>query len=319
MKYGVMAPQMGWNASAAACRDVAQAAEDLGYDSVWTADHVAMPATYESEYPFNEVGKFPVPGARPFYEVFTTLGYLSAVTQRVQLGISVCIVPYRHPSLLAKSIATVDQLSEGRFIFGAGVGWLAEEFDALGMSYRTRGKDTDEALRLLELALGEEQPVTFKGERYEIEDIYFAPGTWQGRHVPIWVGGVKPPALRRTGNAGDGWFPHMFGASPEMMRASMDTIASHAEAAGRPTPSTTALFIPLELVERTIDPDVPAWEKRLLSVSPDDLTQVLRQYEALGVDNVLFTMGGTTDSKLESMQRIAAEVFPAMAGLAVRR
>jgi len=314
MKFGVMAPQMGWNAGADACRDVAQAAEDLAFDSIWTADHVAMPSNYVSEYPFNEEGRFPVPGARPFLDMFPTLGFLSAVTSRVELGVSVCVVPYRHPALLAKLVTTVDQLCKGRFIFGAGVGWLKEEFDALGMSYRTRGRDTDEALDLLAAAWSPEQPMSFRGQKYTLDQVYFAPGPHQDRRIPIWIGGVTPPALRRTARFADAWFPHLFGAEPGAMERAQEQIRRGAAEYGRTAHVPTAMFVPLQLADRTEDPDVPPWEKRLLTVSPEDLVTVLQRYESLGVDHVLLTMGGTTDDKLRAMEKLSATVMPALSG-----
>jgi probable F420-dependent oxidoreductase len=308
MKLGVLAPQMGWNASAEACRDVAQAAEDLGYASVWTADHVVMPKSYESEYPFNDEAKFPVAGQRPFMEMFTTLGYLAAVTTRVELGVSVCVVPYRHPSLLAKSVATVDQLSEGRFILGAGAGWLKEEFDALGMNYRTRGRFTDEALDLMEVAFGEDQPVSFKSELFELEDVYFAPGPWDGRKMPVWVGGVTPPAIRRTARYGSMWFPHLFGADPDMLRQGSEQIAAQARELGRSVEIGTAMFLPFELSEQTVEPDVPAWRKKLLVGTAEHLQEVLDTFAEVGVEHVLLAIGGNTATKLTTMEAIAREL-----------
>jgi probable F420-dependent oxidoreductase len=313
MKFGILAPQMGWNAGPDALRDVAQAAEELGFASVWTADHIAMPSDYVSEYPFNDEGRFPVPGARPFYDMFPTLGFLSAVTSRVLLGVAVCVVPYRHPSLLAKSVTSVDQLCKGRFIFGAGIGWLKEEFQALGMDYHTRGRDTDEALELLRTAWSEEQPVSFHGNKYVLDKVYFSPGPYQNRRIPIWMGGVTDPALRRTGRFADTWFPHLFGADPDGMARSQEVIRRVAEEHGRGGEHiSTAMFLPLQLADRTEDPDTPAWRKRLYVASPDDLVATLRRYEEVGLDHVLIAMGGNTAEKLRDIEVIAREVMPAL-------
>jgi probable F420-dependent oxidoreductase len=300
MQVGVMAPQMGHNANAAAMREIAQAAEDLGFASVWTADHVVLPQSYESEYPFNDDHRFPMPGARPFLDMFPTLGFLAAATRRITLGVSVCIVPYRQPVLLAKSVATVDQLAEGRFVLGVGVGWLREEFEALGADYRSRGPATDEVLEFLRHTWRAEQPLEFHGSFVDVDEVYLVPASHEGREIPLWVGGHAPAALRRTARFGSAWFPHLFGTSP-------DTVRTRAEELQMPV----ALFVPLQLTDE--DPEAPPWETHTLSGTPAFVASTLRDYAAAGVDHVLLSFGGSTPTRLRIMQTLREEVLPGIA------
>jgi probable F420-dependent oxidoreductase len=299
MQVGVMAPQMGHNATAAAMREIGQAAEELGFASVWTADHVVLPRTYESEYPFNDDHRFPMPGARPFLDMFPTLGFLAASTRRITLGVSVCIVPYRQAVLLAKAVATVDQLAEGRFVLGVGVGWLREEFEALGADYGTRGAATDEVLEFLRHTWRAEQPLAFHGRFVDVDEVYLVPASHEGREIPLWVGGHAPAALRRTARFGSAWFPHLYGTSPDAVRKTAGDL-------GLPV----ALFVPLELTDA--DPEVPPWETHTLAGTAGFVARTLRDYAAAGVEHVLLSFGGSTPTRLRIMETLRQEVLPAV-------
>ena len=189
MKFGIHLPQFGRIAGPEAIQRAAVRAEELGFDDVWASDHLAAPAqgTYVPSH---------------FYEPVITLTWAAAITQRVGIGTSVLVLPYRHPLHLAKELATLDRLSGGRLIAGAAAGWLEAEFEALGVPFSERGSRTDEALDVLR-ACWEQDPVNFEGPRVRLNDLRVRPQP--GRRIPIWIGGASDAALRRAVRAGDGW------------------------------------------------------------------------------------------------------------------
>ncbi len=232
MKFGVGIPQFGPRARGPEVgdrlREVATAADRLGYDVVWTAEHLIFPSEIRTPYPYEE--KFPFPVADPILDVTATLAYVAAVTSRVRLGSAVVVLPLHHPIALAKALATVDLLSQGRLVAGFGGGWLREEFEMAGVPFGERGARMDEYLALVK-ALWTEERVSFRGRFFTLSDAVFFPKPLQRPHPPIWIGGDGDAALRRAGLVGDGWL-----AAPRdlgRLAASIETIRRHAEAAGR--------------------------------------------------------------------------------------
>ncbi|MFY1699761.1 TIGR03619 family F420-dependent LLM class oxidoreductase [Solwaraspora sp. WMMA2101] len=178
-------------------------AERLGFDTVWLADHVITPARYAPTYPYRSSGD---PGIRPdtpLSDVTVTLGHLAARTSRIRLGTGVLIAPLRDPFHLARAWASLQQLSAGRAVLGLGVGWMAEEFAALGVDFGTRGARTDEMLRILDL-LWSGEPVAHQGRFFDFPTVHFGPSPQPP--VPVVVGGHSPAALRRAARHGAGWF-----------------------------------------------------------------------------------------------------------------
>jgi probable F420-dependent oxidoreductase len=164
-------------------------------------------------------------------EPLATMGVLVGATQRVKIGTAVLVMPYRHPVLLARMLVTLDVLSGGRTLLGAGVGWLAEEFAALdARPFTARGRVTDECIEIVKrLCQGRE--VTFQGEHYQLEPVVSNPGSVQRPHPPILIGGTSNAALRRAARAGDGWLST--GLRPERLRACISTLQKLCEAQGR--------------------------------------------------------------------------------------
>lgn len=185
-----------WEATAGAAEllHVARAADRLGFAWITCSDHVAVPASYA-----------PSMGAT-WYEPATTLAFLAAATQRVRLMSHVLVLPYRHPLLAAKTFATLDVLSGGRAIIGAGSGHLKPEFTSLGVEHERRAAISDEYLRALAVAL-EQEVSSFAGEFVRWRDMLVAPRPLQRPRPPIWVGGNSPAMARRAGRHGDGWIP----------------------------------------------------------------------------------------------------------------
>jgi len=233
MRFGVALPQFGPHARDPAVRDhirdVAVAADRLGFDVVWTAEHLIFPAALRTPYPYGG-GRAPFDVTDPILDVCSTLAYVAAVTQRVRLGTSVIVLPYHHPIALAKALATVDVLSDGRLLLGVAGGWLREEFDLLGVPFAERGVRTDEYLVLLKRLWSEER-VTFRGRFFTLANAAFFPKPVQRPHPPIWIGGDSPAALRRVARLGDGWMAVPRGLAE--LETSIATIRREAEAAGR--------------------------------------------------------------------------------------
>jgi probable F420-dependent oxidoreductase len=194
---------------------VARRAEELGYDSLWVSDHIIFPTELRSPYPYSPDGKLPLDPTNPLLEPFTVLSYAAAVTKTIKLGTSVIIVPYRDPLVTAKIVSSLDVLSNGRFIFGVGVGWLDEEFRALRQNLRDRAAQTREALLAMKSCWTQEDP-EFHGKFFDFSGIKFAPKPKQKPHPPIWFGGNSMPALKRTVELGTGW--HAVWMTPEEVK-----------------------------------------------------------------------------------------------------
>lgn len=204
MQYGVILPNVGPLARIDYLTQLARHAEASGWHGVFLSDHIAVPGALHSRYPYRTDGRFPLAAADPILEPVVTLSYLAAVTGRLRLGFSVLVLPYRHPVLNAKMLATLDVISDGRLILGAGVGWMAEEFGFLDADYRARGGVTDEQIRILRALWTDDAP-EIEGEHYRVSGFQIAPRPVSRPHPPIWTGGVSAPALRRAARLGDGW------------------------------------------------------------------------------------------------------------------
>jgi len=205
VRFGVPLPQFGPQAAgpevASRIARVATAADRLGYDVLWTAEHLIFPREIRTPYPYGD--RFPFPTTSPFLEVVSTLSYLAALTRRILLSSSVMVLPYRHPVLFAKELATLDVLSGGRVLVGVAAGWLAEEFDMLGVPFRERGARMDEYLDVLRILWTEER-ATFRGRFVQLDEAAFFPKPVQKPHPPIWIGGGRI-AFDRIVRAGNGW------------------------------------------------------------------------------------------------------------------
>ena len=202
MQVGYFAVGIGPTVDPQRIRTIATTAEHLGFSTIWAPEHVVLLEQYASKYPYSS-GRFPAPVDTPIADPFTTLAYAAACTTRIRLGTGICLVPEHNPLVLAKTAATLDRLSGGRFILGAGVGWLAEEFQALGISFDRRAQRTREYIDVMR-KLWTEPRSSHRGEFVNFTGVLSYPKP-VGSGVPVWFGGESGPALRRVAQYGDGW------------------------------------------------------------------------------------------------------------------
>jgi probable F420-dependent oxidoreductase len=234
VKFGVMFANTGFGSSPDGAIAIAQAAEEGGFDTLWTVEHVVVPSGYESAYPYDPSGKM-AGGAEVFDlpDPLIWLTWAAAHTERIRLATGVMVLPQRNVVVTAKEIATLDHLSAGRVTLGVGVGWLAEEFAALGVPFKERGARMDEyidVLRELWAPSGDPEKSTVAGRFVAFNDCIMRPRPAHGT-VPIVIGGHSPAAARRAGRRGDGFFPG--GGTLEELKEMFATVRTEAEAAGR--------------------------------------------------------------------------------------
>jgi probable F420-dependent oxidoreductase len=311
LAVGCTLPTSGPAADAGALGSLAQAAEDLGFDSIWVSDHVVVPERIASSYPYSPDGRFPTPPTQPYLDPFPTLSYIAGRTRRVRLGTHVLVLPYRHPLLTAKMIATLDNLSGGRVDFGVGVGWMREEFEALGQqTYDRRGAATDEQLRILK-TLWTEGVASFEGEFWSFLKLGAMPMPVQKPHPPIWIGGHSRAARRRTARYADGWLP--IGARPpadlppEEVAAGIADVRAEAERAGRDAKAIRTCF------STNVTFDDGAQDRRPLTGTPENIAADLQRYLDLGVDSLIVALGAVPATELERrLRRFAEEVRPSL-------
>ena len=272
-------PVSGRAAGPQTLRDFALLAERLGFGAVWAADRIVIPWTIRTPYPYSADAEFIVPPDRPFMEPLTVLAYLAGCTERIRLGISVMVMPYRHPLYWAKIVTSLDGLSKGRFILGVGVGWMREEFNALGITFEHRGRMSDEQLLIFRRSL-EDDHVGFEGEFYRFRDLAFHPKATGG--LPIWVGGEGAAARRRTARFGEAWFPYYVKITPEELALRFGELRRLAAEAGR-DPDEIALCCCLP-VEVTDDP--VSQEQDRLRGTPDQLADAVARFERIGVSHL---------------------------------
>ncbi|MEU8502604.1 TIGR03619 family F420-dependent LLM class oxidoreductase [Streptomyces lavendulae] len=283
-----------WEASAGAAdlAEVARAADRAGFGYLATCDHVAIPRRLAG------------PMSTIWYDPVATLAFLAGITERVRLLSHVAVVGLRHPLVTAKQYATLDHLSGGRLILGVGAGHVQEEFEVLGADFPRRGALLDETLDALRAALGPEEFPEFEGERFSFRDLGQLPRPAQER-IPVWIGGSSPAAVRRAAERGDGWLPQ--GDPRGKLPAQIARIKELRAAAGVPGPVefgaiTEALYV-----------GEPAWDtgRRALTGKAEALAESLREYRALGVDQIQVRFRSRDRAELtDQITAFGAEVAP---------
>jgi probable F420-dependent oxidoreductase len=229
MHFGIAFANTGPMVEAANAIAFARAAESAGFESIWTVEHVVVPTEYASPYPYSPTGKMPGTANSPIPDPLIWLTYLAAATSTIRLATGILILPQRNPVVLAKETATLDQLCGGRLVLGIGVGWLEEEFDAIGVPFKERGRRTDDHVEAMR-ALWTGEKATHHSEFTNFDDCILRPKPAQAS-VPIHVGGHTEAAARRAGRLGDGFFPGK--GSHEEQAALFDVMRATAKEHGR--------------------------------------------------------------------------------------
>ncbi len=291
MEFGLHLPHVGPLATREGITAFAQLVEELGFDALWVSDHIVVPRSLDSRYPYSRDGSFPVSPDVSLMEPIATLLFVAAITERVKLGTTVLVLPMRNPIVTAKQLASLDVLSNGRLILGVGTGWMEEEFQMLGVPFKRRGARTNEYIRLIKALWTEENP-SFEGEFWQIKDVGFNPKPLQKPHPPIWTGGHSAPALRRAGRLSDGW--HAVGVSPDTLREQFQEVQRHAEEAGRDPASLTLSVRP-----------------RVRLDDPAKAIELLRSYREVGVSHAVLEISAPDMDRARSLlETLANEIRP---------
>jgi probable F420-dependent oxidoreductase len=279
---------------------------------VVVADHIVFPTVVRSRYPYTVSGEFP--GEGDALELLPLMAFVAGVTNRLRIVSSVMIVPYRNPVVTAKMLATIDVLSRGRLTVGVGVGWLREEFEAVGAaSFERRGAVTDEYVRIFK-TLWTKSPASYAGEFYRFEGLQCLPQPLQKPHPPIWIGGHSGAALRRVARLGDGWHP--VGANPAVplppaeLRASLDELRRLTVAEGRDFSSLTISFKAPVYDATSGAAALPDGTRRPFSGTPAQIGEDIAAYGVLGVSELIFDFRSATPAEaIQRMERFAGEVL----------
>ena len=253
MRLGVNVPNFGPGTNPDVLRRWALTVEGLGFDLLMVSDHIAVTPDVAEQYP------------APFYEPFTTLSWLAGLTREIRLGTTVLIVPYRHPLLIARMAANLNELSGGRLVLGVGVGWAQEEFSALGVPFRDRGRLTDEHLLAIRAAWQDETD-------------------YRSGHIPLWIGGNSDAALRRAVRLGDAWHPLRF--TPGWMAEAAGRLTACAADQGRPAPALMPR-IALRLTDAPVAASISGGGRLAGHGTIDQIIADLGQLRTLGADTVV--------------------------------
>jgi probable F420-dependent oxidoreductase len=273
-----------------------------------------MPTTIDSPYPYTRDGKIPAEPETPIPDPLIWLAFAAAAAPTMRLGTCILIVPQRNPLVLAKELATLDHLSGGRVELGLGVGWMREEFEALGApAFEARGRVTDEYLQAFKILWSEDAP-RFDGEHVRFDHVSFLPKPVR-KAVPIWVGGESPPAMRRTAKLGDVWFP--IGNNPRhpldtlaRMEGGLQRLHETAEQHGR-DPATIGTAYYAGWFDATQTKTLESGERHLMTGTPAQLAADIDGLAALGVkDLVLNFQRDTLERSLAAMQHFCDEIRP---------
>jgi len=307
VRIGVSLPNVGLDHGKEMVLSVAEAADRLGFDSVWAAHHVTLPYERTSQYPYQHSGtEVAMSPGMQWLDPLVTLSMCVGTTDRVRLGTSVLVLPYRNPVNLAAEAAALDVLSDGRFVLGVGAGWMKEEFRALGIDPAERGARTDEHIALLR-TLWTQDPASFDGRFASCDGIVLATTPRTEGGPPIWVGGNTDPGLRRALRLGDGW--HGFEVYPDQMPDVNERLARIGDEVGR-DPAELDLSVVRGLIPPGREEESFIPERRMLGGSAAAIVEELGSYAEHGVEDVVIQVSLLAPLVPEALEWVAAEVLP---------
>ncbi len=313
MQIGCSAPTSGPLIAPDSLVRIATEAEMLGFDYVTVSDHVMMPKSVVSRYPYSESGEFPSGAGAARLEQLATAAFIAAATSKLRIVTSVMVVPHRPAVLTAKMLATIDYLSKGRLTLGIGAGWCKEEFEVIGAApFDDRGHVTDEWMMVCKELWSSDDP-RFDGKYVKFSDVVFTPKPSQ-KSIPIWVGGESGPALRRTAKYADAWYP--IGTNPQFP---MDTLTRFkggaaklkelTEKAGRDPASVSVAYRVSSNPEAQPKGTVNG-ERKLFTGGGADYAGDIKALQDAGVTSFDFGLfGATLDATLGNMRRFKDDVM----------
>ncbi|MCX4984960.1 LLM class F420-dependent oxidoreductase [Streptomyces sp. NBC_00250] len=306
MKLGIALPTVGPPGRRRYVLEVARAADRLGFDSVWVSSHVALPRQRESTclYPRAKTADAYNWGVA-WLEPIAVMGLVAGATERVRIGTHVLALPYRNPVILASELASLDQLSMGRAILGAGIGWMDEEFRTVGVPRKERGVRTDEAIEVMRTLWAAKHPTSFHGRFTDFDDMWLASRPYTAKGPPIYVGGNTDPALRRVARYGEGWLAHE--VYPEELPAARDTLARFAEEAGRDPAAIEitvrrALVPPFEVMDFMSD-------RVSIRGTAEQVAEQLDAYRSCGVSMMVLDLSMRPSEIVETMEWLVKDVL----------
>lgn len=292
MQFGLCLPTFETIATRDAIVRAARLADDEGWDSVWVTDHVLMAS--DQPHPYGHI-----------FEALSTLAFVAGMTRRVKLGTSIIVLPQRNPIVVAKEIATLDVLSQGRVLLGVAAGWNEREFAFLGVDFHQRAKRLKEYVAVMRALWTQPNP-SFQGNFYRFSNTLFSPKPVQA-HIPIWLGGNSDAAARRAARIGDGW--HVTGTAPEGVQKSVDMI--------RPLLNNRAFTISVRS-EVVLNGSLPiefagpdGTKRRRLGPTLADIIRGVEEYRAVGAKYMVFVLRDDDMAEMEThIKEIAREVLP---------
>ena len=306
MLIGVTVPNIGPLAMNGAAVEIAEQAEQLGFASVWTVDHIVLPHVSSQSYPYTRLAGVSLPADWPMLDPLVTLAAIASRTSRVLLGTGVYLLPLRPPVINARLAVSVDILSKGRLLFGIGLGWIKEEYETLGVPWTDRGRLFDEQIDLLRTLWRDPAP-RFDGDFWHVDGIGFEPKPVNGT-IPLLIGGKNDVSRRRAAKRGDGW--HLIDMEPSEIAASRAALVEDCRAAGRaPEEVPISMYASLLIAEQ----DLPDNERQFpLLASVDRIVAKLDAYRAAGLDHIVLAPRGLNTLKeyKDLFGRIAGEILP---------
>ena len=286
MKLGVLVP-LNLYSTPDLLRTFGATAESLGFDSLWIGEHVVITDNYEANYPVSEDGQMPLEKVEDNVEldIFTSLAYLAAVTDRIRLGTGICVLPQRNPVYAAKEAGNVDWLSNGRLLFGVGLGWMAEEFKVVGAPFAQRGARTRSYIEVIKRLWCD--PVSeYHDDFYELPPCRFYPKPVQRPHPPIILAGNSKPNFKRVAEQGQGWFA--IGANPEQLAPQLENLEAALAQAGRPREEISVYVCPFD---------------------HDYDHEMIKQYNELGVDELVLLHYAKSPAEVETLLNNLAQEY----------
>lgn len=312
MKFGMHLGIRGPAAEPDSLTEIACAAEDMGFDYLGFSDHVVIAASVDSVYPYTADGRWFAEDSGECLEQISTICFAAQATNRIRLLTSVMVLPHRPPLLAAKMLTTADVLSKGRLTVGVGVGWMAEEIALLGgPNFAKRGKAADEMIAGFRELWTADRPAQ-SGAHVSFDRVLFSPKPVQKPHPPIWVGGESPPARRRAGRMGDGWYPVCNNPkapfdTPDRYAAGLADVHTAAEAAGRdPAMLDTGLYV----IWHTLDgPQFnDAGDRRCFTGAPADIKNDIAAFKGVGLNNLIIGFEAPTAAEVIRRMQAFADV-----------